>query len=94
MESKINFIFAVMLIFTILCIICFVYYLEKAIKEYLDSSKNKEYLDSSKNKDKKLYCNDCKLSYTYAPESKYCCICGKELQYINFENNNDSFNKE
>ena len=43
--------------------------------------------------DKKLHCHDCKMSYTETPEFKYCPICGKELQYINFENNNDSFNK-
>ena len=73
MESKINFIFTVMLIFTILSAICFVYYFIKAIKDNLNSSKNM---------DKKLYCHDCKLSYTDAPESKYCFICGKELQYI------------
>ncbi len=74
-----------MLIFTILCTICFIYYLVKEIKDNLNSSKNM---------DKKLYCHDCKMSYTDAPEYKYCPLCGKELQYLDSEENNDSFNKE
>ncbi len=77
MEFKINFIFVVMLIFTILVT---VYFIIEVVKGVLGNRIHNKYHND------KLYCHDCKLAYTsdeyIATHYKYCPECGKELQYF------------
>lgn len=77
MEFKINFIFAVILIFTILCSVYFIYELIKAIRDQMIINKYHN---------RKLYCHHCKLAYTtnkyLAEHYKFCPECGRELQYM------------
>lgn len=77
MEFKINFIFVVMLIFTILVT---VYFIIEVVRGILSNRIHNKYQND------KLYCPDCKLSYTFdeyiATHYKYCPECGEELQYF------------
>lgn len=90
MEFKINFIFIVVLIFTILCSIYFISELIKAISE---EEINKKYHKE------KLYCHHCRLAYTtnkyIATHYKYCPECGEELQYFDeYKDSNQDLSKE
>ena len=74
MEVKINFIFTVILIFTVIVSIYFVYELVKAFKD-------------TKSLDKK-YCKRCDIAYTKTFENEeynYCPVCGEKLDTLNEE---------
>ena len=81
MEFKINFIFLVVLIFSILCSI---YLVCSIIIAFIEK------INCSKYHNEKLYCHHCKIAYTgnkyIAEHYNYCPECGKELQYFDEKN--------
>ncbi len=80
MEFKVNFIFVVVVIFAVLCLVYFIYCLINAIREETTCKKYRN---------ERLFCHNCKLAYNgnkYTAEHyKFCPECGQPLSYIEQE---------